>query len=217
MELIIARHGNTFRPGEPVVWVGSHNNLALVESGEAQAKLLGQVLLKMQTTFSSVYTGPLLRMTSYAKLLLNELNIDLKPIIDIRLNEINYGKWSGLTSKEICEKFGLDEFENWEKNSQWPQNSGWSDSEQAFIERIKDFANSLILHHSNNEKILIVGSNGCLRYFLDLIPGKLQSYIQNNSIKIATGNISKLSYVNNTWKLDYWNVSPKEILSELTN
>ncbi len=213
MELILARHGNTFKSGEPAVWVGSQNDLPLVESGEAQAKLLGQTLLKMQTTFTSVYTGPLIRMTAYAKIILSELKINLHPTIDLRLNEINYGKWSGLTRNEICEKFGADEFEKWENHSQWPQSGGWDESEQALIKRIKEFSNHLTQRYVKNEKILVVGSNGSLRYFLDLIPGKLQHHIKDRTVKIATGNISKLTYRNESWKLDFWNFSPQQMLA----
>ena len=39
--LIIARHGNTFGPGDTPTRVGARTDLPLVESGKAQAKALG--------------------------------------------------------------------------------------------------------------------------------------------------------------------------------
>lgn len=206
MEIILARHGNTFAPGQPVVWVGSQNDLPLVESGKEQAKKLGKVLLQANISPVAVYTGPLQRMTNYADILLKEMNLAIKPIIDMRLNEVDYGKWSGLTSEEVCAQFGKDQFEKWEKESKWPNNSGWGESEELVVKRIRQFAQDCAQKFPN-ETILVVASNGCLRYFLDLIPGELAKRITDKTIKIATGNMCKLSYKNATWRIDYWNVN----------
>lgn len=214
MELILARHGNTFSAGQAVVWVGSQNDLPLVATGEVQAQHLGQALLKTDQPPTSVYTGPLLRMTTYAKIILNELNLNLQPIIDIRLNEIDYGDWSGLTKQEVCEKFGVDVFEQWEKKSIWPTNSHWKESAQLVTDRIQDFAKNLTQQYVNDEKILVVASNGCLRYFLSLIPGELQRHIDNQTAKIATGNLCKLTYQDAAWKLNFWDLSPQQMLDE---
>lgn len=209
MELILARHGNTFKKGEPVVWIGSQNDLPLVESGQEQAKMLGKALLVSNQIPTAVYTGPLQRMTTYARIILAELKLNIKPVIDTRLNEVDYGKWSGLTSKEVCEKFGMDEFENWEKHSKWPIKGEWGESVQILTQRIRHFADDLAQHYGQNEKILVVASNGCLRYFLDLIPGELQNHIDNQTAKIATGNMCKLTFNGKSWKLNFWNQTPK--------
>ena len=39
VELLLVRHGNTFGPGDAVTWVGAREDLPLVESGEAQARM----------------------------------------------------------------------------------------------------------------------------------------------------------------------------------
>lgn len=213
MEIILARHGNTFDTHQPIVWVGSQNDLPLVKAGQEQAKKLGSTLFKMKMDLAAVYTGPLIRMKSYAEIVLQEANIAVKPIIDLRLNEIDYGKWSGLTNVEVCEQFGEQALKNWEQKSQWPSNSGWGESKQALIERIKNFTQDLLQHHTSHDRILIVGSNGCLRYFLDLIPGKLETHSENQTVKIATGNISKLHYEDNVWQLDFWNMPPNHLES----
>lgn len=210
MELLLARHGNTFDAGQPVVWVGSQNDLPLVESGVTQAKSLGRLLFEMRCIPTGVYTGPLLRMTDYATIIVDELNQDLQPVIDRRLNEIDYGDWSGLTTKQVCEKFGYDSFENWEKLSIWPKNSNWKESAPLVTARIQDFAHELIRRYGPQDKILVVASNGCLRYFLSLIPGELQRHIDNKTAKIATGNWCKLTYHQGAWELNFWNRAPKE-------
>jgi probable phosphoglycerate mutase len=208
MEIILARHGNTFRSGEPVVWVGSQNDLPLVESGQVQAKTLGKTLRISNQIPTAVYTGPLQRMTTYAKIILDELKLEFAPTIDPRLNEVDYGKWSGLTSQEVRDKFGIEEFENWEKHSKWPIKGEWGESEKLLSQRIRDFANHIAQQHDKDDKILVVASNGCLRYFLDLIPGELQKHINNQTAKIATGNMCQLTYTSKSWKLDFWNRAP---------
>ena len=46
MKLYLIRHGNTFAPGDKVTWVGSQNDLPLVESGIQQAQTLSSALQK---------------------------------------------------------------------------------------------------------------------------------------------------------------------------
>jgi broad specificity phosphatase PhoE len=205
MELILARHGNTFKAGDPVVWVGSRNDLPLVESGCEQAKQLSKKLMSSNFVPTSVYTGPLLRMTAYAGIILSELKLSIHPKIDLRLNEIDYGQWSGLSTQEVCDKYGKEEYENWEKYSIWPKNAGWAESEQLLKDRIRAFTSDLIKHHSSKDKILVVASNGCLRYFLDLIPGELQKRINDKSVKIATGKMCQLHYDGKEWRVNFWN------------
>lgn len=212
MQLILARHGNTFQSNQNVVWVGSQNDLPLVDSGIDQAKHLGQMLLAARVKLDAIYAGPLQRMVSYADILLQEMQLMLKPVIDWRLNEIDYGQWSGLTSKEVQEKFGKEAFYRWESYSEWPQQSEWGESADLVTHRIRDFVDSLLAIHHHHETILLVASNGCLRYFLNLIPGALEKYIANKEVKIATGHVCKLSNQDTQWFVDAWNLSPAEFL-----
>ena len=43
-KILLARHGNTFGPGDRIVWVGAQEDLPLVEKGEEQARALGNAL-----------------------------------------------------------------------------------------------------------------------------------------------------------------------------
>lgn len=213
MQLILARHGNTFNPGEPVVWIGSRNNLPLVKAGEAQAAKLGNCLQQAPVKITAIYAGPLLRMISYAKIVAASAHSLLPLHIDERLNEIDYGGWSGLTQRAVCEQFGNDAFIEWDRDSQWPQNSGWGESENAVKTRILDFVQSLLQTHDPHERILVVASNGCLRYFLHLIPLQFAASVKNATLKLATGHIAQLTYAKPQWQLDYWNQSPEILLS----
>ena len=48
--LIIARHGNTFNPGDTPTRVGKHTDMPLVEKGEAQGRALGRYLKEHERT-----------------------------------------------------------------------------------------------------------------------------------------------------------------------
>ena len=209
MKLILARHGNTFESNETPTWVGSKNDLSLTSAGIEQAKTLALFLKKSNLKLDAIYCGPLQRTLVYAQIILSELASDLKPIVDFRLNEIDYGKWSGLTSSQIQKQFGIQEFERWEKHSIWPTTGGWGSSEKIITNETNSFANELIQKYHSNATTLVISSNGRLRYFLKLIPNEFEMRIKNNNFKIATGKICTFYYENDKWQLDSWNIDPK--------
>lgn len=208
MNLILARHGNTFLANEPAYYVGSQHDLPLVPFGIEQAQAIGLNLLKQNCHLTAVYTGPLQRMKSTAQQALNSMHSDLPIILDERLNELDYGLWSGLTSQEVRQRFGDADYEAWEKKSSWPSQGQWSESEDAVIARITAFAHDLAQRYTEQDTILVVASNGCLRYFLKLIPNAFEEKIQQQQLKIGTGHLCCLQYQNNAWTLKYWNQKP---------
>ena len=208
MQLLLARHGNTFESNETPTWVGARNDLPLTKTGIAQAKNLALYIKSNNIKLDAVYCGPLQRTKIYAETILNDLASALHPIIDQRLNEIDYGSWSGLTSVQVQENFGSKELERWEKYSAWPITGDWQGSEQTIITNVAAFSNDLVKKYSSDATILAVSSNGLLRYFLKLMPHEFDTRVKNQDFKIATGRICKLIYQNNLWRLDFWNISP---------
>ncbi len=213
MKVILARHGNTFRADESAFYVGSQHDLPLVEFGITQAKLMGRALSKMPP-LTAVFTGPLLRMRATAEWALQEMHAGIQSTVDVRLNELDYGLWSGLTSQEVRQRFGDEEYERWERQSLWPEQGGWGESEQAVVARITDFSEFLIQRYSANDHILVVASNGCLRYFLKLVNGMFEQQVAKKQLKIGTGHLCQLSYHDGQWHLDFWNQNPAGLVSE---
>jgi len=211
--LILARHGNTFRSDESAYYVGSQNDLPLVEKGLAQAQEMGQALSGHAENLVAVYTGPLQRMQATAKYALEAMDSPLQPVIDTRLNELDYGLWSGLTSREVREKFGDSDYEAWERQSLWPAQGAWGESEPEVIARIQAFAADLAQRYAAEDNVLVVASNGCLRYFLHLVPHAFEQKMSQGQLKIATGHLCQLQYEAGAWSVDYWNQSPKDIAS----
>lgn len=213
MQIILARHGNTFSPNDAAVWVGAKQDLSLVDSGILQAKCLGLALQKANIQLKAVYCGPLKRTRDYASIVLKALNSSLKPIIDSRLNEIDYGDWSGLSHLQIQEMGQGSELSAWENFSVWPQNSDWQGSAAQIISEVKEFAEDLAQQYEPSDSILLISSNGRLRYFLQLIPNAFEQHIENNDIKVLTGNICFFLYEHKKWQIKFWNKSPHYLLT----
>lgn len=214
MKLILARHGNTFESGQPAYYVGSQQDMPLVAFGHTQAMLLGQALAQRYPHLAAVYTGPLQRMVATAQLALEAMQSSIHSQVDLRLNELDYGAWSGLTSQEVKDRFGAQDYEDWERQSQWPSQGAWGESESAVIARIQSFAVDLVARHAEHEQVCVVASNGCLRYFLTLVPGAFDELIAQHKLKIATGHICELRYHQGQWSLEAWNQSPTVWLAE---
>jgi broad specificity phosphatase PhoE len=210
MNLILARHGNTFLASEPAYYVGSQQDLPLVPFGIEQATAIGHDLAQQHGHLAAVYSGPLNRMRSTAQFALEAMHSPLPVHIDERLNELDYGLWSGLTSQEVRQRFGDEEYEAWERQSQWPKLGEWPESEQSVTARITAFAQDLTQRYTQDDTILVVASNGCLRYFLKLIPGAFEEKVQHRQLKIGTGHLCHFQYQNDAWTLHYWNRAPGE-------
>ncbi len=212
MKIILSRHGNTFSATDPVVWVGATQDLPLVDSGILQAQCLAQALKKTNIHPKVVYCGPLKRTRDYATIVLEQLHSSKKPIVDSRLNEIDYGNWAGLTNTQIQEIGEGEELSAWENLSVWPKFAGWEGTPTHMVKEIREFSKDLITQYDPTDTILVVSSNGRLRYFLKLIPGLFEQTVQDKMFKVATGNICLLTYENRKWQMQFWNKKPEYLL-----
>ena len=214
MNLILARHGNTFHAQEPAYYVGSQHDLPLVPFGIEQATAIGFALKQRNCQLAGVYSGPLQRMRATAQHALQAMACSLQIKVDERLNELDYGLWSGLTSQEVRQRFGDADYEAWERQSQWPLLGEWAETEQVVTARMTAFAEDLVNCHAEHDNILVVASNGCLRYFLKLVPGAFEAKVAQGQHKIGTGHLGQLQYRHNKWTLISWNQRPADFRSE---
>jgi broad specificity phosphatase PhoE len=215
--LILARHGNTFNPGDKVTFVGARNDLPLVESGIQQATLVGQSLLAKGICLDAIFCGPLKRTRQFAEIIRTILAFDRPPIVDERLNELDYGQWSGLTDTEVIEKFGQSDFDNWNKNGIWPKEA-FAESDSEINSQIASFVMHLKCNYEACQNVLAISSNGKLRYFLRLIPGLWESASQANQLKVATGKICLFQFQSEfpQMKMPGWNLDPQDAARILT-
>lgn len=205
--LLLARHGNTFAPGQKVVWVGARNDLPLADSGVAQAHLLASVLVELSIKPDAIYAASLKRTATYAQIIQNQLRLSKEVHIDERLNEIDYGQWSGLSNEEIKRQFGDTELKEWNQQGKWPLS--FVGSESSIEEQVRSFVQEIMVSQTEKKLTLAVTSNGRLKYFLKLLPGIYRQFIDKSKWKVATGNICLLSYEMGELGLICWNENPQ--------
>ncbi len=206
--LFLARHGNTFAPGQKVVWVGANNDLPLVESGLSQAHRLSDALKNTSLSPDMIYSANLKRALTYAQIICDDLQLSKTIHIDNRLNEIDYGCWNGLSESEIKEQFDGRELEEWNREGTWPKS--FPESESNVTWQVQQFVQDVVVNRPDNLNTLAVTSNGRLKYFLKLMPDLYTAFMREAKWKVATGQISILAYKNSAWKMICWNASPQE-------
>ena len=206
MKLILARHGNTFGFHDKVTWVGSTNDLPLVEEGLAQAQRFGDALAKEEGKIAAIYHAPLLRTKKFAEIIASKLEGEVPLISDERLTELDYGQWSGRTDQEIEQKFGEDCLSGWIDKSIWPENCDWVGSPAQVEEQVKSFADELLKTYPGDSTVCAVSSNGRLRYFLKLVDREFEKRVADKSFKVATGRKCVVEFdINNIPSVSAWN------------
>ncbi len=211
MLLFLARHGNTFGPGDRVVWVGARTDLPLTLKGRDQAAALGEALAPHRTMIERVISGPLLRTREHAAIAARELVFGGAIEIDERLREIDYGKWEGRSSEEI-QALDSDELKAWDERGEWPNSQGWAPSERVIIGNVAQFANDVAEGIGDGGAALLVTSNGILKFFLKLVPGAFEDMASTGALKVATGNCCALRHDSTGWRVAFWNRQPRELL-----
>ncbi|MDG1048964.1 MAG: histidine phosphatase family protein [Planctomycetota bacterium] len=205
IELMLVRHGNTFAPGDRIVWVGSGEDLPLVPSGRAQARLLGDALSAAKWTATAALSGGLKRQAEHLRLATGGTPA---PIVHRALNEVDYGDWGGRTTDEIVAAHGDAAVRGWNERSQWPADAGWPETLEAVRARVGEFAEE-VASGQHGDRVLVCSSNGLLRWFLGLVPGALEAAIEGSSFKVKTGHVGRMEWRDGEgWQVASWNQPP---------
>jgi len=208
IDIYLARHGDTFAPGQKVVWAGSRNDLPLAPRGIEQATALGEAFCKRGIGLRTVVTGPLERTREFARLVLAAMGSATEPTVDRRLDEIDYGAWSGLSNSEVIERFGKRELERWNALSIWPKEAGWGSDEATITAEIQALVRELSA--LGNGPVLLVSSNGRLRYALTLVEKELERRVRDQTFKIKTGQVAHLHWDGERFSLPFWDLSAED-------
>lgn len=182
--------------------------MPLVEKGFAQAEAFALALIAEKIRPSAVYCSPLQRTSKYAAHIIKRLNLPFSPTVDPRLNEIDYGDWTGLTNEEVKARFGEAALKGWDERSEWPIRGGWRGSPEKAISEVRSFVDDLLSRHARPDTIIVITSNGRLRYFLTLASGEYEKRVANGSFKVKTGNVCKLVCENEKIQIPIWNALP---------
>jgi 2,3-bisphosphoglycerate-dependent phosphoglycerate mutase len=205
--LLVARHGNTFGPGDVVTRVGT-TDLALVDSGLMQGRLLGLHLKKHHLLPDVIFTSTLKRtiQTAEQAQLMMHTQLPIQPLSIF--NEIDYGPDENQPEKDVIARLGATALTAWENHAEVP--NGWRVDPFSIIQHWQDFSNQLINFHAG-QTILVVTSNGIAR-FAPYLTGDYNAFTKKYELKIATGALCvfKKEPCSERWNCLEWNVRPKQ-------
>lgn len=216
--LIIARHGNTFRPGEEPTRVGAHTDLPLVE--EERARGIGRYLKQKGLMPTRILAAPLQRTLRTAELAAEELGSPCAVQPDSRFIEVDYGPDENKTEPEVMrrlgrvaagakaaeltaaelEALGAQAIELW--NTQAIVPAGWQVEVPAIITAWQQLAAEV----AEGETLLCVSSNGVIR-FAPHITGDYAGFCAEHDIKVPTGGVCIFTCgEDGTWRCTEWGV-----------
>ena len=202
--LIIARHGNTFGPGDTPTRVGGRTDLPLVEKGHEQARSIGKYLKENRLIPDVVYAAPLKRTMETAQTAIKESGVS-NPVYQLDIfKEIDYGPDENKTEDDVIARIGNQAIKDWDERAIVPD--GWLVNPDEIIQNWINFADH-ITEHDDNETILVVTSNGIAR-FAPYITGDFEGFAHEHKIKISTGGLCIFNHDGDKWTVREWNVRP---------
>ena len=204
--LLFARHGNTFDPGDKVVWVGRETDLPLVAKGLVQAAQLAAALERKGWIPDAIYCASLKRTRRTAEIVAETLGLPA-PIVDGRLDELDYGSWAGRSNDEIlaADPHAATAMDAWNQRDEWPEGAGWVSRKDQVLADLKSFADDRLAAH---QRPLVVSSNGTLRF----LPRFLLSGNEHpSSFKMRTGHLGIIERRNESMVLTGWDLPPETV------
>ena len=176
MKLIFIRHGQTDWNVQGKIQ-GSYDS-ELNATGIEQAMSLSEKLFNLNYKFSKIYSSPQKRALKTAEILSKSSNVDYISVKD--LQEMNMGKWEGLSWREVEENYP-DEYKEWYLNRRYTKTPD-GESYQDMLERVLKAIHKII--NENNEDVVIVSHSAvimCLQCYVTNTPF-------NDMLKFKTKN-----------------------------
>lgn len=205
--LLIARHGNTFQPGEIVRRVG-RTDLPLVEHGLKQGRLLGDYLKNNDLIPEIIFTSTLQRtlQTAEQAQLAMQTTLPVKPLS--MFNEIDYGPDENQPEDNVIARLGRKALSDWETHATVPPD--WKVEPNTIIQNWQDFS-VWITQHYPGKTILVITSNGIAR-FAPYLTGNFSAFSKQHAIKISTGALCVFQNTppSKAWHCLQWNIKPSE-------
>lgn len=204
-KIIIARHGNTFEPGDVVRRVGK-TDIPLAKAGFEQGNKLGKYLKSHQLIPSRIYTSHYQRtqQTAIAAQAAMGTHIDMVPVPF--LNEIDYGIDENKPESDVIARVGKEALVAWDKDCIPP--ADWKVNVFDILHNWQQFAAQLSKDTEHNIT-LIVTSNGIAR-FSPILTGNFDAFKQQHSLKIGTGHLCIFENTGDqVWECLGWNIKPQ--------
>ncbi len=200
---VFCRHGNTFNKGEKVFWVGRGEDMPLTDEGRRQADAVAEAIAAAAIPVAQVISGPLQRTRVFAASVATKAHSGQPARIDNRLDELDYGAWSGLSDAEIEERFGPEELSAWRDRGERPAKVQFQPSEQIVRQETESLLREL---RQLGGLTVAVTSNGRLREM-----GRMLRDLTGKPLKapaVSTGAACVLTFRDSSWSIVAWNIKP---------
>jgi probable phosphoglycerate mutase len=216
LRLYLLRHGNTFEAGETPVQVGAGTDIELTARGREQASNFAALLKQEQITPTHIYSGHLKRQKQTAEIIAQELKCEDRCSIGLAaLNEIDYGSWEGL-SVESIQDIAPQQYRDWSEAAVWPGDV-FEGTLSRHLAEMKSFLNQLLESYSPNDTVVVVSSNGILRFFRSFDSEDWKGIIARREVeqsKVKTGSYCKVFLSPGPKiRIESWDINPSQLLS----
>jgi broad specificity phosphatase PhoE len=132
--LLLARHGETDWNAERR-WQG-HAETDLNDTGRAQARELARAL--DGDRLDAVYSSDLLRARATAEIVAGLAGLPVR--LDARLREVDVGEWSGLTWREVEERYPEGAARRLAGETGWERGEDFDEMAQRVVRALRDIA-----------------------------------------------------------------------------
>lgn len=202
--LLVARHGNTFGPGDVVTRVGGRTDLPLVASGLAQGQAIGAYLKMHGLVPDRVFTSRLQRTRQTAEQAVAAIGRAI-PIAAMEVfDEIDYGPDENRPETDVVARLGAAAIKAWDDDTVVPD--GWRVDVEAIRNAWLGFA-AMLVADFRGSTTLVVTSNGIAR-FAPVLVGELRVFQTRHTLKISTGALCRFDHDGTAWSCSAWNVRP---------
>jgi probable phosphoglycerate mutase len=191
--LIIIRYGETEWNLEGRIQ--GHLDSPLTETGRAQAGAIAGRLCEVDV--NALYSSDLGRAYATAQIVSDKTG--LETITDIRLRELNLGKFEGLTEEEVRKRF--PEEYRYLKDSDPDYIYPDGESKSQFSLRVISCLEELMGKHLGDQ-IVVITHGGALSRLIRYTLG--MPVVGSNEYKVCNAALNVFSYQNKRWQLEIW-------------
>jgi broad specificity phosphatase PhoE len=209
MKLVLIRHGESDANVSGVLSSQSTDPYSLTKKGERQVI---DVAKKLRGKIDTLYVSPFLRTEQTAQVLLNNIKAKPKKIIEQRIKEIDYGKYSGQKNNN-----DLDRIRRAQVSGDYLIKFGGNgENKKEILERVYDFLIEVISKNNYTSTIVVVTHGSIVGWIERAIADATNSesahlHTANGGIKrvnLRKRDILALKKLRND--LDIWNTKTKK-------
>lgn len=190
MKIIMIRHGQT--EWNALEKYQGQTDIDLNEVGREQAEKLAVYWREHKPEVEAIYCSDLSRSRETAVIIGRALQ--LKPIMDRRFREINFGNWEGLTYREVNEQYPR-ELDDWLHHTLQVRLSG-GEAVDDVVARSMEGVRDIAARHQGT--VIVVSHGGLIKILLNHLQapyGKWKTYLASGSMTILDCREDKIKPV----------------------